>query len=498
MICYHHTDLDGISAAWIVHKHKPMAIEDFPSSYVATTYNSSFNKHEIRDDVFIVDLSFTENTYNLLLNVCKTARSVTWIDHHASSEELVKKHFKELQSIENLTYFVSTEGCGALLTYAYLNFPQDKLMEIRQTSGNETYNISAKRRSDYTITVTATKLNSASNAWHEEVITIPKWLFHVDDHDCWRKLDENTEFFQLGSMAENISITLYDKVNQCRYFNPFWTKMIIDTEIDTLITSGKSISKYIHSVYTRELKDTFEWSYGGQTFLCKNATGNSFNFEYKIKEYPAVILFRYSGKSGKWEYSIYADESSNFNCKKFAEQFGGGGHLKAAGFSTKMCIFTHLNSTKSTKENGKNKIYLFNIDDFMRHKISDTWTELENNRHPSYGRLSSKIKNFELFFFSETPDDIEMDAMSVFFIDLSTLNKDIYINLISTIMRIAYNQKVAIVLHGKNMSNDIAYGEFLVLGEHLKEFKGRLFDYTNKISNNTAYLNIIEDLIELF
>lgn len=107
MICYHHNDMDGKAAGYCVHKLKPVEIEDFPESYIMSTYSDILNKHKPNDDVFIVDMSISDSTYPMLLEICKTAKTVTWIDHHATSIDIIEKNKKELQSIKNLTYFVS-------------------------------------------------------------------------------------------------------------------------------------------------------------------------------------------------------------------------------------------------------------------------------------------------------------------------------------------------------------------------------------------------------
>ena len=148
MICYHHNDMDGKAAGYCVHKFKPAMIEDNPQSYYQCTYEDIMNKHTDKDDVFIVDISISDATYPMLLEVCKTARTVTWIDHHATSIDIVKKHKDELQNISNLTYFISNCACGAALTYAFFQIPPKELLEIRKTTEDEEYNIDATYNSD--------------------------------------------------------------------------------------------------------------------------------------------------------------------------------------------------------------------------------------------------------------------------------------------------------------------------------------------------------------
>ena len=143
MVVYHHTDMDGKSAGWLVHDMHPFAIEDHPEKHIMTDYGDKFDKHNEKDDVVIVDVSISDTTYEDFLNICKTARSVTWIDHHQTSLDIIEKHKEELQAIPNLTYFVSKCACGAALTYSFFRIPQEDLMAIRQTSEDEEYEINA-------------------------------------------------------------------------------------------------------------------------------------------------------------------------------------------------------------------------------------------------------------------------------------------------------------------------------------------------------------------
>lgn len=377
LCCYHHTDMDGKSAAYVIHRHKPSMIEDNPSGYIPTNYGNDFDKHTEKDDVFIVDISISEGDYSKLMNACKTARSVTWIDHHASSLQTIIKHRQELQRTPNLTYFVSTCACGAALAYAFLQIPQDHLMDIRNISDDEYYSIDAEYNNG-AISIIISKKNFKNNTgykWYDYKVTLPRWLYHVDDFDCWKGLDEQSNFLKLAFDSYDTRFTRLDRDRETRIFNDFYDNLSNNPNyLVDMIRSGRHIHKYIHSKYRSQLSDCFEWIYDGIKFLCKNGRDNSWEFEHKLKEYPAAILFHYSGKSGMWEYSIYADESSSFDCSKFAAKFGGGGHIRASGFSTKHLIFT--TSKEQEKAKLSNTIFLGGTvsDDFdWRQKFIKLW-----------------------------------------------------------------------------------------------------------------------------
>lgn len=409
MIVYHHNDMDGKSAGYLVHRMKPKTIPDSPYSYVMMTYEDEFNKHNMRDDVFIVDLSISEKTYPKLLEVCRTARSVTWIDHHESSIEVIKNHKDELQSIKNLTYFVSKAACGAALTYAYFNIPQEDLKRIRHIGPNEEYEINATYthmtfenfpgRVMGTIHLTAIKHNKkdrTDSTWFDYIIKLPQWLFFVDDFDCWKLISKDTEYFKFGCETQDSAVVKYNKKDDIKYFNTkFWGQFDNDDPTGEVckhfLTVGKAVSDFEHSENFRNLRHTFVWEYEGTQFVCLNTTKkSSMSFEHLMKKYPAAIAFSYTGSTGSWSYSVYADaETSDFNCQKFAEKFGGGGHIGAAGFVTKKLIFTD-----PAFNNNEIKPVIFlggTVDDPWREEFIQCWKKLlKEDRYKG-------LKNIELF-----------------------------------------------------------------------------------------------------
>ena len=346
MICYHHNDLDGKSAGFLVHKMKPEGLEDHPQNYYSVGYDDKLNKHTLKDDVVIVDISISEETYPMLMEICKTAKTVTWIDHHKTSLEVIDKHLDELQNIRNLTYFVSDCACGAALTYSFFSLPKEDLKNIRSTSEKEYYKIDAKfilnpydEESSINMILTRYQKNNDSEASvYQYEYKLPKWLSYVDDYDCWKKNFIDTDNVFLGIESRFTDLVMPTNSS----FNSFWEELYNDEEdmLEDILEDGFSIKRYLNARYNRELVDTFEWNFQGTKFLCKNGTGNSWNFGEKIKNYVAVILYNYAGSSGKWEYSVYSHETSKFDCSAFCKQFGGGGHFHASGFSTDHDIFT--------------------------------------------------------------------------------------------------------------------------------------------------------------
>ena len=354
MVVYHHNDIDGIAAGAII-ANKTKDIEN--TTYKMTNYGDSFDLHirndGFKEDVMLLDISFSEATYYQFKKICNEANNVIWIDHHATSIDLIRNHIKEFQSISNLTYFVNNEYCGSLLTYVYMNLPTKDLVDIRNTNNKETYNITVSEdNGSNTVKVQLLKYSNntlLTNIDHE--VKIPKWLIYVDDYDCWKKKYKESNYFQLGITSENnYNVIVYNDMTNSIMLNSLWTNIIsLSADPIVWVEKGETIYNYLMRRYKDEFGDTFVWKYDGKSFICKNGTGNSYNFLEEMNKYDGAILFNYSGKSGKWEYSIYSDDNTGINCKEFAEKFNGGGHIHASGFSTKELIFTHPTYRKLPK-----------------------------------------------------------------------------------------------------------------------------------------------------
>ena len=283
ILCYHHNDMDGRSAGAVVAHY--FGIED-GANFHEVNYDGNLPDIENAkdfDQVIFVDYSFTEKTCNVLKDLIKKEVNVIWIDHHDSSIRLIKDHPEfELPGI------VKDGISGAALAYMYF------------------YNVQ-----------------------YDE---IPYFLKLVSDYDCWiLKLDPLSSYFKLG-------IDMVDS-------NPFsdtWKNLLNNPEkasaVNAICETGKVIKMYVDKTNKETLEAaSFETELSGHKCLAVNARGNSWVFGDKIKEYPLVCLFHYD--KDKYEYSLYSNGYGNINCGKIAENYGGGGHVKAAGFKSKKFIF---------------------------------------------------------------------------------------------------------------------------------------------------------------
>lgn len=360
---YHHDDPDGYFGAAMC---QLLANDMFGSKDV----NNLFNFQELsypkvfpidtmkKDDiVYIVDVSFGENTFNQLKQVCSKAKQVYWIDHHATSKDEVVP-LLEKEPIENLKYYVNTKYCGCLNAYLvgvtnlfesdrYANLMNnlDSKMLYRE-NGTDFYrefpdsNYNFESKID-TFVIGAGKKDVKSERIY---ITIPKFLVMIDDYDCHKLLFKLSDYFTYGIRNEPLEkyIELVNYLYKSRKNEEYATEYA--EVMHNYISNGKAIVEFLKSDYNNEIKNSFVFDfseYGGpEKVLCMNSRGNSWVFSNYFDEYDMCCLFHFD--KDKWTYSIYANDEAMANgldCSKIAKVFGGGGHPGASGFSTEKLIF---------------------------------------------------------------------------------------------------------------------------------------------------------------
>lgn len=356
MRCYHHNDMDGKAAGYEVYKWATREFIDCTrSDFKMKTYDDPFDLDNKDHIVFIVDLSFTKDTVEKLYKICEEAKQVIWIDHHASSQNiipLIKEFKKSRGNNDNLTYLISMDACGALLTKVFLDnvdfnniWNGDFIHEdLKFSKSNE---IEA-----YTYCIIDSDHHLRSS------IKNSQYIIYVDDYDRWVKQYQETDYMILGAECYNTSLFIKNKSTNSYEINSFWDRLDNSKQFTLkLINDGKTIQRYLNSRYHRELRNCFTITINGYRVLVKNALGNSTNFCEKIKDYDAVCIFFYDGFNKVWKHSIYADENSNIDCSVIAEFYGGGGHKKAAGFSSNDVLFYPNGVYTTDNENGKWEAY---------------------------------------------------------------------------------------------------------------------------------------------
>lgn len=304
-IISHSADADGKVSAFLV--AKKFNITDM-NDIIMTDYGKGsdfLNKIQKDEKVVICDFSF-ENGPDDMKKLLEITKDVIWIDHHISS---IKKYGKFGESIPGLR----VDGTAAcMLTYIYFYLSEYQ---------------AADEREEWLKNIDQKKCESLYKF-------APLLVRYVHDNDVWRyEYGEKTEWFKLGLDAECIQYPI-DK----RWDELFTSKH----DIEEVLKVGQICKKYRDSMGECAVNSgAFEYEIDGKKGLCMNMIlGGSPWFGNKVKEYDFICSFHYN-KDGLWEYSFYSDSEKGANCYKLAQSIDpkGGGHMHAAGCTTKKFIF---------------------------------------------------------------------------------------------------------------------------------------------------------------
>lgn len=305
---YHHNDHDGIVAAGVLYNLLLKKIPFFSSEdaiFNMIDYQQKLNFDMITscDEVYFLDYSFS-NKHNIDMLEKLIQRvgndNIYWIDHHKTSMGVLEEYNIPGIRMEGL--------CGAALTYLFC-------MDLLSRWSKESY---------------------ASSFHNSE--SIPKFLKYIDDYDCWKQLYPETNDFHYGFTISDpkdarISVLLNPVVKSAGY---------IGSILSNIIEKGKGIQEYLkfenkeYHIDMYGFEFTLPEEHGGYKCFCLNRKGNSLMFGDKIKEYDAVIPFYYI--NGRWTYSMFTAKDG-VDCEAVARSYGGGGHLRAAGWTSDELIF---------------------------------------------------------------------------------------------------------------------------------------------------------------
>lgn len=277
---FHHNDLDGRCAASVVlgYLKNNMGVSD--PIIKETDYNhlnelSSLIKG--RESIaYLVDLSFTEETYKYLLDLKEKCESIIWIDHHYSSQRLITNHPEIVSLIPGV---VDIDFCGAYNTFTYLYKNKE----------------------------------------------VPLYIRLVDDWDCWKFKLEDTKAFKFGM----------DSV----YHGPeslIWETLENKEDLCSIINKGYTIIEYMNLFYERYYVNSYERTINGLRACILNLKTDSMAFLDSENKYDLLVAWVFDGY--KFNYSLYST-NPDVNCSEIAERFGGGGHKGAAGFSSKTQVW---------------------------------------------------------------------------------------------------------------------------------------------------------------
>lgn len=287
MKCFYHNDADGRCACfWVAHSAgiTDLAYYNDDIEFIEMSYEKPFPMEKIRpkEQVYIVDYSISPDEMRELLKITK---DVTWIDHHKTAIEKYEGFEHDIRGIR----FDGVAAC--MLTYCYLHHMTDRGEgEIKHFD-----------------------LDMRNNA--------PTFTRLIADWDVWDLVyGDNTRRF----------VTAFN----CYDFNPFsdeWNRFFMRNDgTHSMIKEGEVMIKYRDGWAKSYLERFgFETEFEGLKCFAVNL-GNCNSGYFKslpAGKYDAFMPFAFNGE--KYTVSMYSTSADvSVICKKY----GGGGHMKAAGF----------------------------------------------------------------------------------------------------------------------------------------------------------------------
>lgn len=327
-IIIHHNDDDGRCAAAIAYRQLVNPFD--PRKICIEYYHGRENKIEFEigrpnEPVFILDLGLDEELMGVIRKFDELGAKIVHIDHHASTEVFIKNASdSDKEVLSHITQLVKMGVSGCLLTYVFANMSDDERDNISEMVDRFDF---TEERSHF-----AFFTNGKPGLDH----AIPMGIRFIDDYDVWRHQLEETKYFNLGfSMVADKSPS-----------SDIWQPIVAPTGVTDVrllytqyIEPGTIIYNYQEALNARTMSRAFESEIDGVKCLCVNGTGNSFVFGDKLHEYPMCCLYYYTGE--KWKYALFASETADIavDVSEIARKHSGGGHIAAAGFTSKELIF---------------------------------------------------------------------------------------------------------------------------------------------------------------
>lgn len=279
VVCVTHSDLDGMAAAAVV-KRKYKNAKIFYSNYGRPTPPQAFINGA---KLFVTDFSLPELEFE---KAQRLGMDIIWIDHHLAN-------YSKLEAV-GFSYpgLRRDDASGALLTWKYI-YPGVKP---------------------------------------------PHTLELVDDYDRWQFKFPETKAFNSG-------IQLFEQ--RVSFRNCYiWDDLLSDNEnvvkkrLDIICDIGNRVNAFTefkNKVMCRELSYITEFM-GKKILVANTKQANSMFFDSITPEtrasIDAVSVIQYAPDIQRYRGSFYSPD----DCKlviQLAQAFpGGGGHPKAAGFST--------------------------------------------------------------------------------------------------------------------------------------------------------------------
>lgn len=345
-----HNDADGHGSGAVIYLyHYTNDINPVVYNIDGYEFDYSAIKDKIHDAdiVYITDLSLNQKTMEYIMSNVKEDGLVCCIDHHLSSTSV---HIDD----DRLFQFVHSEIgiSAAALCCAYHTF----IVSVAKMIHNEGWN-----------SPTIHDINECICQNVGKQFIIPPIIRYISLYDTFH--DDMDLRFTYGFN------TIEHNINSDQGLM-FWKCVLYDYHhsgkeyVDHIINNGEVIKNYVDTDYARIRKDqlievTFHiidnTGSSKKEYDCTAAILNinafSMSFGPEIETHDICIRY-YQKTDGTWSYGCYSSKvrDTTMNCMQFAKHFGGGGHIHAAGFSTKQNVVNQW--IHSSEKDGKITLYL--------------------------------------------------------------------------------------------------------------------------------------------
>lgn len=275
-IIYHKADLDGISSGAILHRKFPHA------DLIGYDYGEPFDISTICDpgeEVIMVDVSLPMNKMMMLADRCRG--NFVWIDHHKSAIDDFAGTTVRTPLFCSLE--VGRAACELAWEWAFQDHPMPLAILLLGR-----YDTWRQDEGDWGETL-AFQYGMRVEGYMPK--TMPEWCFENDIEDIIKVEDT----IKVGN-----KILAYQKAQ-----NEYNAQYAFPARINIEGTNLRAI--------------------------CINkAPHNSMSFEpvWDEGKYDVMVPFGFDGKT--WSFSFYTTKDG-VDCSWIAKQFGGGGHVRAAG-----------------------------------------------------------------------------------------------------------------------------------------------------------------------
>ena len=265
LVIYHGNCPDGFGAAYAFYDHFRQGT-DCSCDFVAGIHGQDPPDVTGRE-LYLVDFSYRRP---VLKEVCRTARSVTVIDHHVSAEH-------DLEGLEqehdNLHVVFDMEKSGAILAWEF-----------------------------------------------HHVDAPPRLLFHIQDRDLWRFNLEGTNDIHAALISRPFDFASWEQL--CTWSGA----------LELLLTEGQAINRYRQRMIDLHREKSVMVTIAGYQVPgvnCYEDIMSELVGELALG-YPFAAGYQDQGTLRKWSLRSSPD---GIDVSEIAARLGGGGHRHAAGFA---------------------------------------------------------------------------------------------------------------------------------------------------------------------